>query len=163
MSSDSNGRMKYELSDQTHLSVFSLSSTVTLGIFPNFFTEDRSSCLALSSLPLFILLEMPILLPHPHTFMHPLLSSVAQLCPILCDPTDCSKPGFPVHHQLPELAQTLVHWIGDAIQPSHSLSSPSPPAFNFPSIRVFSSESVLHIRRPKYWSFSFSASPSNEY
>ena len=57
-------------------------------------------------------------------------SSVAQLCPTLCDPMDCSTPGFPVHHQLPELAQTHVHWVGDAIQASHPLSSPSPPAFN---------------------------------
>ena len=57
-------------------------------------------------------------------------SSVAQLCPILCYPMDCSMPGFPVHHQLPELVQTHVHWVGDAIQPSHPLSSPSPPAFN---------------------------------
>ena len=84
-------------------------------------------------------------------------------CPILCDPMDCSTPGFPVHHQLPELTQTHVHWVGDAIQPSHPLSSPSPPAFNLSSIRVFSSESVHRIRWPNYWSFSFSISPSNEY
>ena len=57
-------------------------------------------------------------------------SSVAQLCLILCDPIDCSTPGFPVHHQLPELTQTRVHWVSDAIQPSHPLSSPSPPAFH---------------------------------
>ena len=57
-------------------------------------------------------------------------SSVAQSCPTLCDPMDCSTPGFPVHHQLLELAQTHIHWVGDAIQPSHPLSSPSPPAFN---------------------------------
>ena len=75
----------------------------------------------------------------------------------------CSTQGFYVHHQLLELAQTHVHWISDAIQPSHLLSSPSPPAFNFPSIRVFSNESVLCIRWPKYWSFSFSISPSNEH
>ena len=68
-----------------------------------------------------------------------------------------------VHHQLPELAQTHIHQVGDAIQPSHPLSSPSSPAFNFSSIRVFSNESVLRIRRPKYWSFSLSISPSNEY
>ena len=76
---------------------------------------------------------------------------------------DCSMPGFPVHHQLLELAQIHVHWIGDAIQPSHPLSIPSPPALIFPSIRVFSSESVLLIRWPKYWSLSFSISSSNEY
>ena len=57
-------------------------------------------------------------------------SSVAQLCLTLCDPMDCSTPGFPVHHQLPELTQTHVRRVGDAIQPSHLLSSPSPPAVN---------------------------------
>ena len=74
-------------------------------------------------------------------------SSVAQSCPTLCNPMNCSTPGFPVHHQLPELAQTHVHQVGDAIQSSHPLSSPSPPAFNL-------------IRWP---SWSFSISPSNEY
>ena len=88
---------------------------------------------------------------------------VIQLCLTPCIPMDWSMPGFPVHHQLPELAQTHVHWVGDAIPPSHPLSSPSPPASIFPSIRVFSNESVLRISWPNYWSFSFSASPSNEY
>ena len=91
------------------------------------------------------------------------LSSVAQLCPTLHDPMDCSTPGFPVHHQLLELIQTHVHQVGDAIQPSRPLSSPSFLPSMFPSIRVFSNESFLHIRWPKYWSFSFSISPSNEY
>ena len=90
-----------------------------------------------------------------------LFSSVTQLCPTLCNPMACSTPGLPVHHQLPESAQTHVHWVGDAIQPSHSLSSPSPPAF--PSIRIFSNESVLCNRWPKYWSINFKISPSNEY
>ena len=85
-------------------------------------------------------------------------SSVAQLGPTLCDPVDCGTPGFPVHHQLVELAQTHVHWVGDAIQPSHPLPSPSPLAFNLSQHRVFFSESVLCIRRPKCWSFSFSIS-----
>ena len=58
------------------------------------------------------------------------LNSVTHLCSTLCDPTDCSTPGFPVHHPLPELTQTPVHWFSDAIQPSHPLSSPSPPTFN---------------------------------
>jgi len=89
-------------------------------------------------------------------------SSVAQSCPTLCDLMDCSTPGFPVHHQLPELTQTHVHWVGDAMQPSHPLSSPS-PTFNLSSIRVFSNESILHIRWPTYWSFSFSISLSNEH
>ena len=57
-------------------------------------------------------------------------SSVTQSCPTLCDPMDCNTPGLPVHHQLPEFTQTHVHWVSDAIQPSHPLSSPSPPAFN---------------------------------
>ena len=75
---------------------------------------------------------------------------------------DCSTPGFPVHHQLPELAQTHVHWVGDAIQLSSSCPFLLLPSI-FPSIRVFSSESILHIRWSKYWSFSFSISPYNEY
>ena len=78
-------------------------------------------------------------------------------------PMNRSTPGFPVHHQLPEFTQTHVHRVGDAIQPPHPLSSPSLPPSIFPSIRVFSNESVLPIRWPKYWSFSFSISPSNEY
>ena len=176
--------------------------------------------------------------------------SVAQSCLILCEPMDCSTPDFPILHHLPEFVQTHVHRVGDDIQPSHSLLSPYPPAFNFsqhqslfqwvhssnqvarvlelqlqipiisvqllssvqlfdtlrneahqaslsiknsqnllklmciesvmpsnhfilchpllllsvfPSIMVFSSESVLHIRWPKYWSFSFSICPSSEY
>ena len=92
------------------------------------------------------------------------VSSVAQSCLTLCDPMDCSTPGFPVHHQLPELAQTRVCWAGNATQPSYLLLSPSPPAFDwFPTIRVFSSEQALRIRLPKYWCFSFSISPSNAY
>ena len=82
---------------------------------------------------------------------------------VMSDPTDCSTPGFPVHHQLPEFAQTQVHWVDDAIQPSHLLSSLLLLPSIFPSIRVFSSELAFHIRWPKYWSFSFSMSPSNEY
>ena len=90
-------------------------------------------------------------------------SSVAQPCPTLCSPMDCSTPGFPVHHQLLELAQTCVHQVSDAIQLSHPLSSLFLPPSIFSSIRFFSSESVPHIRWPKYWSFSFNISPSNEY
>ena len=87
-------------------------------------------------------------------------SSVAQSCPTLYDPINCSTPGFPVHHQLPELAQTHVHRVGDAIQSSHPLSSPYLLPIP-PSIRVFSNESTLRMRWPKYWSFSIS--PSNEH
>ena len=89
--------------------------------------------------------------------------SSVRSCPTLCDPMDCSTPGFAVHHQLQELAQTLVHLVSDA---SNHLILCCPflllPAI-FPSIRVFSNESVLRIRWPKYWSFSFSISPSSEY
>ena len=72
-------------------------------------------------------------------------------------------PGLPVHHQLPEPTQTHVHWVGDAIQPSHPLSPLLLLPSIFPSIRIFSNESALHIRWPKYWSFSFSISPYNEH
>ena len=75
---------------------------------------------------------------------------------------NCNPPGFPVHHQFPEIAQTHVHRVSDAIQPSHPLSLLLLPSV-FPSIRVFFNESVLHIRWPKDWSFSFSIGPSNEY
>ena len=91
------------------------------------------------------------------------LSSAAQSCPILCNPMYCSTPGLPVHHQLSEFTQSHVHRVSDALQRSHPLPSPSPPAFNLPSVRVLSNESALHIRWPKYWSFSFSISPSNEH
>ena len=89
-------------------------------------------------------------------------SSVAQSCPTLCDTLNCSTSGFPVHHQLPEFTQTHVHRVSDAIQPSHLLLSPSPPTPIPPSVRVFSNESTLRMRWPKYWSFSFSILPSKE-
>ena len=90
------------------------------------------------------------------------ISSVAQSCPTLCDPMNRSTPGLPVHHQHPEFTQTHVHWVSDAIQPYEPLLSilllpPIPP-----SIRVFSNESTLHMRWPKYWSFSFSIIPYKE-
>ena len=92
--------------------------------------------------------------------MVPLVNSVTQLCPTLCNPMYCSMPGFPVHHQLPEPTQTRGHRVSDAIQPSHPLLSP--PSI-FPNIRVFLNESVLCMRWPKYWSLSFNISPSNEH
>ena len=85
------------------------------------------------------------------------------VCPILSHPMDCSTPLFPVLHHLPKIAQTHVHWAADAIQPSHPLSALLLLPSIFPSIKDFSNESALHIRWPKYWSFSFSISPSNEY
>ena len=89
--------------------------------------------------------------------------SIEKLRLTLWDPMDYSMLGFPVFHRLPELAQTRIHWVGDVIQPSHTLS----PLHLLPSIfcriRVFSNESALCIRQPNYWSFSFSINPSNEY
>ena len=123
------------------------------------------------------------------TFINLQFSSVAQSCLTLCDPMDCSMPGFPihqfssvsqscptpwnpmnlstpgisVHHQLPESTQTHVHWVGDAIQPSHPLLSPAPPAFNVSQHQgLFKWISSLH-RVAKYWSFSVNISPSNEH
>ena len=90
-------------------------------------------------------------------------SSVAQSCLTLCNPMNRSTPGLPVHHQLPEFTQTHVHRVRDAIQPSHPLSSPSPPAFSLSQHQGFSNESVIRVRWPKYWSFSFSISASKEY
>ena len=94
--------------------------------------------------------------------------SVAQLCPTICNSIDCRMPGFPVLHHLLGLAQTHVHWVCDAIQPTHphptnSSSHPLLLLSMFPSIRIFSRESILLIRWPKYWSFIFSISPSIEY
>ena len=76
---------------------------------------------------------------------------------------DCSTPGLPVHCQLPEFTQTHIHWVSDAIQPSHPLHPLCLLPSIFPSIRVFSNGSVLRIRSPKYWSFSFSIILSNKY
>ena len=76
---------------------------------------------------------------------------------------DCSMPGLPVHHQLLEFTQTHAHRVNDAIQPSHPLSSPSPPAPNPSQHQSLSNESTLRMRWPKYWSFSFSISPSSEH
>ena len=90
-------------------------------------------------------------------------SSVAQSCPTPCHPMNCSVPGLSVHYQLLESTQTHVHCVGDAIQPSHPLSSPSPPALNPSHHQGFSNESALLIRWPKYWSYSFNISPSNEH
>ena len=87
--------------------------------------------------------------------------SVTKSCPTLCDPMDYSTPGFPVLHYLPEFAQTHVHWVSDAIQPSIPCHPLLLLPSIFPSIRVFSCELALHIRWPKHWCFSIS--PSNEY
>ena len=90
-------------------------------------------------------------------------SSVTWSHPTLCNPMDCTTPGLSVHHQLPEFTQTHVHCVSDAMQPSHPLSSPSPPSFNPCLHQGLFSKTVLHIRWPKYWSFSFNFRSSNEY
>ena len=95
-----------------------------------------------------------------------LYSSVAQSCLTLCDPMDCSMPDFPVHHQLLEFTQTQTHDSLKSVMPSNHLILCCPRLLLlsiFPSIRIFSNESALCIRWPKYWSFNFSISPSNEY
>ena len=113
---------------------------------------------------LLLLLNLNIFLYATELLRFRLLSPVQLLSHIgLCNPKECSMPGFPEHHQFLELPQIHVHQVGDAIQPSHPLSSPSSPTFILPSIRVFSTESVLCITLPKYWTFIFSISPSNEY
>ena len=91
------------------------------------------------------------------------ITSVAQSCLALCNLMNCTMPGLPVHHLLLEFTQTHVHRVSDAIQPSRSLHPLLLLPSTFPSIRIFSKESVLHIRWPKYWSFNFSISPSNEH
>ena len=88
--------------------------------------------------------------------------SVSQSCLTPCNPMNRSMPGLPVHHQLPEFTQTHVHRVSDAIQPSHPLSSPSPPAPNPSQHQSLFNESALHMRWPKYWSFSFNIIPSKE-
>ena len=94
----------------------------------------------------------------------PLLSSVQSLSPVpLCDPTNCSTPGFPVYHQLLELVQTHIHQVSDAIQPSHPVVPFSFRLQSFPASGSFVTSQFFCIRWPKYWSFSFSMSPSNEY
>ena len=107
--------------------------------------------------------ETPFLLAYQITFSLTLFSSLVQSCPTLCSPMDCSMPGLPVHHQLLEYIQTHIHQISNTIQPSHPLSSPSPPALNLSQHQGLSNESALHIRWPKYWSFSFNISSYNEY
>ena len=90
-------------------------------------------------------------------------SSVTQSCPTLCEPMDCSTPSLPVHCQLLEFTQTHVHWVSNAIQPSHPLSSPSPLAFNLSQQQGLFKWVSSSLWWPKYWSWSFNISPSNEH
>ena len=130
------------------------------GSFPSYFRKDRlGSCIPRRGI-LFIMLPYISTLVYLPSFSSVQFSSVAQSCPTLCNPMNCSTPGLPVHHQLLELTQTHVHWVSDAIQPSHPLSSPSPPAPN-PSQQQSLFQWVM--RWPKYWSFSFSIIPSKEH
>ena len=110
-----------------------------------------------------ILLSQFRKLYHPWNLITLFCCSIAQSSLTLCDPMDCSTPGFPVLHYSPELAQTHVHQVSDAIKASRALLPLLVLPSVCPSIRVFSNESVLHIRWPKYWSISFSISPFNEY
>ena len=101
---------------------------------------------------------------HYHNYQKTLCCcSVGQSCANLCDSMDCSTPGFPALHYLSEFVQTYVHGVDDAIQPSHPLLPHSPPALKLSQHQGLSNESAIHIRWPKYWSFSFSISPSHEY
>ena len=102
-------------------------------------------------------------MPCPFWSMYCCCCSVAKSCLTLCDPMNWSTPGFPVLHYFPEFAHTHVHWVSDAIQPSYTLSPLLLLPSVFPSIRVFSNGLALCIWWPKYWSFSFSISPSNDY
>ena len=112
------GKQLYILTEKENLNLFLTSSTVNLRCITNINMKGKT-----------------INLPEENTreYLQDLrrtFSSVAQSCPTLCDPMNCSMPGLPVHHQLPESTQTHVYWVGDAIQPSHPLSSPYPPALN---------------------------------
>ena len=100
---------------------------------------------------------------HCSMCLHVFCCSVSKSFPTLCNPTDCSMPGFSVFHYLLKFAQTHVHWVCDTIQPSHLLLPPSLPALNLSQHQGLFQESAICIRWPKDWSFNFSISPSNEY
>ena len=130
-----------------HLPVLSSPHVWALHLHLSFFLANRFICT--------IFLDS--------TYMHSdQIRSVTQSCPTLCDPMNHSTPGLPVHHQLPEFTQTHVHQVSDAIQPSHPLSSPSPPAPNPSQHQSFFQWVNSSHEVPKYWSFSFSIIPSKE-
>ena len=136
------------------LLVYSSIPMVLVNCFKDIPTTPYSGCLfqMMTSLYLGVMECFLLAVIASVQFSHSVMSD--------CDPMDCSMPDFPVHHQYAELAQTHVHWVGDAIQSSHPLSTPSPPAFNLSQHQGLFYESVLHIRWQKYWNFS--TSPSNE-
>ena len=112
--------------------------------------------------PVFLKNVVVLCISHTTVIKYNQFSSVSQSCLTLCNPMDCSMPGLHVHHQHPELAQTHVHWVGDAIQPSHPLSSPSLPALNLSQHQGSFPMSQFFASGGQSWSFSFSISPSNE-
>ena len=148
-----------------------LLTFLILGKLPDLSVLPRLSSMTLGKLPdiyLLPILSSLILGKLSHLSVLPYLccvhfTLVSQSCLTLCDRRDCSRPGFPVYHLLPELAQTPVHRVGDAIQPTYPLSSTWLPAIKISGIWVFSSESAFHFRWPEYWSFNSSVSPSNEH
>ena len=137
------------------LAIVYICLPITQNGIETFLSPQKELLLPKSVLPLF---RQPLC-----NFRHHQFSSVAQLCLTLCDPMDCSTPGFPVHHNSRSLLRLMSI---ESVMPSNHLILCLPllhPPSIFPSIRVFSNESVLCIRWPKYWSFSFNISPSNEY
>ena len=145
---------------------------ICLSVSDSFHSAKYSPSLSLAavftftfSIPLYMFLFCFVFLVDPIKFSPYInfqFSSATQSRPTLCDPMNRSTPGLPVHYQLPESTQTHVHWVGDAIQPSHPLSSPSPPALDLSQHQGLF-KWALCIRWPKDWSFSFSISPSNEH
>ena len=133
--------------------IYSANLCILIDVFRSFIFNVISGLLGVDVLPV----QVNFLLS-PFQF-----SSVTQSCPTLCVPMNHSMPGLPVYHQLPEFTQTHVHWVGDTIQPSHPLSSPSPPALNLSQHQGFFQWVSFRIRWPKYWSFSFNISSSNEH
>ena len=136
--------------EQRHVLNLGLTPKIMLVLFLYVFLHCRTNCCHQMQNP------WPVLFVVAHC-------SVTQSCLTLCDPVYCSTPGFPVLHHLPELAQTHIHLVSGATQPSRPLSPPSPPALSLSQHQGLFNESALHIRGSKFWSFSFSISLSNEY
>ena len=136
--------------EQRHVLNLGLTPKIMLVLFLYVFLHCRTNCCHQMQNP------WPVLFVVAHC-------SVTQSCLTLCDPVYCSTPGFPVLHHLPELAQTHIHLVSGATQPSRPLSPPSPPAFNLSQHQGLSNALPLCIRWTKCWNLSFSISPSNDY